>query len=66
MRSSERLDSFYTYINQIHKAYFPDWRFMQLICNLQSYVGSDMFYYEEDKFIEKLDEFCKHFKQKER
>lgn len=60
MRSPERLDNFYAYLDQIHKTYCPDWRFMQLICNLQSYIGSDMFYFEEDRFINKLDEFCKH------
>lgn len=32
----------------------PDWRFMQLMCNLQRLYGSDMFYVEDDKLIEVL------------
>ena len=30
---------------------YPDWRFMQLINNLQATQGNDMFYIEDDKFI---------------
>ena len=30
---------------------YPDWRFMQLINNLQVTQGNDMFYIEDDKFI---------------
>lgn len=28
----------------------PDWRFMQLINNVQRAYGNDMFYTEDDKF----------------
>ena len=37
----------------------PDWRFMQLICNFQRIIGSDGFYLEDDRLIEKLDELIK-------
>ena len=30
---------------------YPDWRFMQLINNLQATQRNDMFYIEDDKFI---------------
>ena len=29
---------------------YPNWRFMQLINNIQSAYGSDMFYVEDNKF----------------
>ena len=56
MRNPERLDSFYEILKRIHKDYFPDWRFGQLVVNFMRYYG-DPFYLEEDKFLEKLGEF---------
>ena len=35
----------------------PDWRLGQLLCNLQSAAGSDLFYVEDDKFVELLEEY---------
>ena len=35
---------------------FPDWRFMQLICNIQKVYGSDMFYVEDEQLIEFINE----------
>lgn len=36
----------------------PDWRFGQLIENLKRYIGSaDLFYIEDDKFVQYLKEF---------
>ena len=32
----------------------PDWRLTQLFNNLQRYNNSDLFYLEEDKFLERL------------
>lgn len=51
MRDVKRLDNFYNELKQIHKTYFPDWRFGQLISNFLSYISKDCFYWEEDKFI---------------
>ena len=34
---------------------YPNWRFMQLINNLQSAYGSDMFYVEDNKFKELIE-----------
>ena len=57
MRDPERLDSFYAILKRIHKDYFPDWRFGQLICNFLGEYG-DPFYWEEDKFLEKIGEYA--------
>ena len=53
MRDPERLDAFYDELKKIHKEYFPDWRFGQLIENIRRMSrAEDLFYYEEDKFLE--------------
>jgi len=39
---------------------YPDWRFMQLINNLQATQGSDMFYIEDDKFINIIEDKINH------
>lgn len=57
MRNSNRLDKFYINLNGIHKDYFPDWRFGQLIVNFTEAYG-DPFYMEEDVFLSKLNEFA--------
>ena len=62
MRDSNRLDEFYNKLKEIHKEHFPDWRFMQLIDNLQSFCGSDLFYVEENKLLELFDKFVKRMK----
>ena len=54
MRDKERIDSFLKEVGILWKKNVPDWRFMQLICNLQSACGSDMFYMEEDRFLAHL------------
>ena len=52
MRDPERLDAFYDELKRIHKEYFPDWRFGQLIENVKSLTKvKDLFYYEEDEFL---------------
>ena len=42
------------------KAYWhmvPDWRFMQLICNLQRAIGNDGFYLEDDEMLDVLSQY---------
>ena len=39
---------------------YPDWRFMQLINNLQATQGNDMFYIEDDKFINIIEDKINH------
>ena len=56
MRNPERIDEVLQSLsNAWHKV--PDWRLGQLICNLQSAAGNDLFYVEDDKFIELLEEY---------
>ena len=55
MRDPKRIDKFC----EILKVYWhmvPDWRFMQLVCNLQAQIGSDGFYLEDDKTIELIEQ----------
>ena len=57
MRDVKRLDSFYDKMKEIHKEKFPDWRFGQLMINFLRWYGRDPFYLEEDKFLERFEEF---------
>lgn len=41
-------------------SHYPDWRFMQLIVNMQSVFRADMFYMDDDKFIEQIKERIEH------
>lgn len=67
MRDPNRLDSFYEEIKIIHKTYFPDWRFLQFIHNFLSWhfktYKTDGFYVEEEKFINRLNQFVKEIKK---
>lgn len=56
MRDVNRMDDFLNKFKE-YWAKVPDWRFMQLICNLQSFCGSDMFYMEEDRFLQYLETY---------
>ena len=52
MRDPERLDAFYDELKRIHKEYFPDWRFGQVVENVRRFSrAGDLFYYEEDRFL---------------
>lgn len=59
MRDPERLDAFYDELKRIHKTYFPDWRFGQLVENIIFLSKTDLFYCEEDKLIELLKSIVK-------
>lgn len=62
MRDPNRLDNFYAELCQIHKEYFPDWRFGQLCSNFFGWVMSakqrDPFFPEEGKMLDYLHEYC--------
>lgn len=62
MRDKNRLDGFYEQVRDIHKQYFPDWRFGQLCNNFFGWIATtknrDIFFPEEDKMIEYLKEFA--------
>ena len=57
MRDVKRLDSFYDKMKEIHKEKFPDLRFGQLMINFLRWYGRDPYYLEEDKFLERFEEF---------
>lgn len=50
MRDPERIDEVLKVLGDKWKK-VPDWRFMQLICNLQRACNNDMFYVEDDEFV---------------
>lgn len=62
MRNPERLDAFYEELCRIHKEHFSDWRFGQFCSNffgwLASEKGRDLFFPEEDKMIEYIQEYA--------
>lgn len=65
MRDPERLAPFYEKLWAIHMQ-FPDWRFTQLMSNFCQWYGSDMnelFYTEEEQFVEALADFYKAMKE---
>ena len=49
MRDPNRIHEVITAVEALWNKY-PDWRFMQLMNNLQRVYGNDMFYVEDDKF----------------
>lgn len=51
MRDPKRMTEVLQTLHDLWSQY-PDWRLMQLICNMQRAVGHDMFYVEEDKLID--------------
>lgn len=67
MRDPNRLYKFYNELMRIHMEKFPDWRFGQLICNLERWLKAnkkidDMFYIEEIAMMHFIDEFVEDMK----
>lgn len=67
MRDVNRLYGFYNELMKIHMYNFPDWRFGQLINNLERWLQvnkkiNDIFYIEEDKMLHYINEFVKDIK----
>lgn len=58
MRDPARMDKVLAAFKQLWEE-VPDWRFMQLICNLQRDYNSDMFYVEDDD----LEKYFLHLKK---
>lgn len=54
MRDPERIDKVLKVLSDAWHT-VPDWRLGQLICNLQLAEGNDLFFVEDDKFIELLE-----------
>ena len=62
MRDINRLDVFYDELKKIHKECFPDWRFGQLVINLERWLQAnkgfnDIFYIEEYELLQCINEF---------
>lgn len=69
MRDVNRLYGFYNEFMKIHMENFPDWRFGQLMDNLEQWLQvnnkipwNDIFYVEEDEMLEYLKEFVEDIK----
>lgn len=57
MRDEKRIDRICNLLKKEWKK-VPDWRFFQLVCNIQRYIGnSDCFYVEDDDFEKALVEY---------
>ncbi len=61
MRNAWRIDPFCSYLAEVWKEHFPDWRFGQLISNLITFAGFDPFYMEDDKFKILIDKFVEKY-----
>ena len=62
MRDPKRLDGFYDEVKRIHKEYFPEWRFGQLMTNYFRWlyvVAPDPFFLEEDRMLECLRSYAR-------
>ena len=57
------LDKFYDKLKEVHKGNVPNWRFGELISNFSQWLyaekGMNIFFPEEDKMLELLEEYCK-------
>ena len=67
MRNPERIKPFYMALAEYHEDFVPDWRFCQLIENFKRWVFSekgivDIFYIEDDKAKEYLEEYFNSMK----
>lgn len=58
MRDPKRIMPLLTDLGNVWEQVFPDMRFMQVIVNFQNWLGSDGFYIEDDKLIEKFCEYA--------
>ena len=58
MRDPNRIPEILKTLEEVWRLH-SDWRFMQLICNIQSTYGSDMFYVEDDELAVLIKEVMK-------
>lgn len=57
MRDKDRIVYVCDEIARLWKDKCPDWRFMQLMNNFISWLNSDGFYLEEERFLKKFSEY---------
>lgn len=58
MRDPNRISAILKTLEEVWRLH-SDWRFMQLICNIQSAHGSDMFFIEDDQFVDIIKELTR-------
>lgn len=63
MRDEKRIFPFMNEIAALWQTSFPDWRFGQVMTVFENWVKvntsyNDLFYIEEDRFLELFKEFC--------
>lgn len=58
IRDINRIQPMMYELGNVWEACFPDMRFMQMIVNFQSWLGSDGFYIEDDNLLEKLCDYA--------
>lgn len=59
MRDKKRIKSFLEELQNIWEQ-APDWRFFQLVCNIQRGLGSDGFYLEDDDALTRIKNMFNH------
>lgn len=69
MRDPNRLYNFYDELRTYHMTYFPDWRFGQLVINLEKWLKdkkkiNDIFYIEENAMLRFIEEFVDDMNKK--
>lgn len=64
MRDPNRLDDLYIKICQLHKNNFPDMRIAQFISNFLIWCGEDIYYYEDNIIINKIEMFIRSLRGK--
>ena len=67
MRDVNRLYGFYNELMKIHMENFQDWRFGQLVINLERWLQvhkdiDDMFFIEENEMLIYINEFVEYIK----
>lgn len=56
MRDPQRISAIVKRLEELWEE-FPDLRLAQLIVNFQGYMGSDLYYMDDDDFIEQLEDY---------
>lgn len=59
MRNVDRIYPFCCRLAELWAQYCPDWRFTQLIDNIRCYYQSDLFYVEDERALELIEDYFK-------
>lgn len=57
MRDINRIDPFMEHLTQLWKKFCPDWRFFQLMSNIDQSDRLDPFYLEDEEAMAKIERF---------